>query len=154
MFVSLYDSPVGRLLITADDHALRGIVMAEADAGAENPNALTALAAKQLTEYFAGVRQVFSLPLAFSGTPFQEDVWRALAKIPYGQTVSYGELAKACGHPAAVRAAANAVGKNPFLIVLPCHRVLASRGRLGGFSAGISIKKALLSHENILWREP
>lgn len=152
MFVSFYASPVGLLRITADDHALCGIAKAETDAGEECPNALTSLAKAQLTEYFAGVRQTFTLPLAFSGTSFQKDVWRALAEIPYGQTVSYGELAKACGHPSAIRAAANAVGKNPFLIVWPCHRVLASRGRLGGFSAGISVKKALLSHENILWR--
>ena len=108
-------------------------------------------AERQLAEYFAGKRRRFELPLRLCGTDFRLRVWNALADIPFGSTVSYSGIAAAAGSPKACRAAGNAVGKNPFLIVLPCHRVVASDGTVGGFSADINIKKYLLEFEkNIL----
>lgn len=101
----------------------------------------------QLTEYFRGTRRVFRLPLYLSGTAFQKKVWRRLMKIPYGQTISYAGLARAIGRPNAYRAVANACGQNPLPILIPCHRVIASDGKLGGYSSGLKRKRWLLRHE-------
>lgn len=102
---------------------------------------------RQLMEYFRGTRRVFCLPLDLSGTDFQKKVWRRLMKIPYGQTVSYAELARAIGRPKAYRAVANACGQNPLPILIPCHRVIASDGKLGGYSSRLKRKRWLLRHE-------
>lgn len=105
----------------------------------------------QLDEYFASERQVFDIPLDLStGTPFQIKVWQALLQIPYGQTISYATLAKNIGKPTAFRACANANGKNPISLIVPCHRVIASDGSLGGYTGGIDIKKTLLALEGCL----
>lgn len=105
----------------------------------------------QLDEYFQGVRTQFDIPLDVSfGTPFEQLVWRALQQIPYGQTISYATLASNIGKPTAFRAVANANGKNPISIIIPCHRVIASDGRLGGYTGGVDIKKQLLNLENVL----
>ncbi|MGV8168676.1 MAG: methylated-DNA--[protein]-cysteine S-methyltransferase [Candidatus Nanoarchaeia archaeon] len=98
---------------------------------------------RQINEYISGKRKKFDVKLKFSGTHFQEKVWKEMQKIPYGKTLSYGELAARIGKPKAYRAVANACGKNPLPIIIPCHRVVASDG-LGGYSAGIEIKKKLL----------
>ena len=104
---------------------------------------------------FCGRRQRFDLPLLPRGTEFQRRIWTALAeRVAFGRTVSYGGLAALAGRPSAVRAVGNAVGRNPWVIVVPCHRVLASGGRLGGFSSGLERKRGLLRHERIDWREP
>lgn len=104
-------------------------------------------AAMQMEDYMAGRQVEFDLPLEFRGTPFQTDVWRALTKIPFGETCSYADVAEMIGKPAAMRAVGQANGRNNLPLVVPCHRVIAAGGGIGGFSGGISLKKALLDHE-------
>ena len=101
----------------------------------------------QLLEYFEGKRTAFDLPLDLRGTPFQLEVWRALLAIPYGETRSYAEIARAVGRPAAVRAVGAANGANPIAIVVPCHRVIAADGSLGGYGGGLELKARLLAME-------
>lgn len=104
----------------------------------------------ELNEYFLGKRRMFDIPLDLShGTDFQIKVWQTLCQIPYGQTISYKELAQKLGKPAAHRACANANGKNPISLIVPCHRVIASNGGLGGYTGGIDIKKVLLAIEGV-----
>lgn len=118
---------------------------------AENwPRAKTAAietAAAQLADYFAGRRRAFELPLANIGTPFQRKVWQRLLQIPFGQRLSYGELAANIGQPAASRAVGAAVGRNPWSIVVPCHRVVGSQGQMSGYAGGLERKRALLELE-------
>jgi methylated-DNA-[protein]-cysteine S-methyltransferase len=102
---------------------------------------------RQLTEYFAGDRMEFDLPLAPAGTEFQRAVWNALVKIPYGETCSYSDLARAIGRPAAVRAVGAANGSNPIAIIVPCHRVIGSSGKLVGYGGGLPMKRMLLDLE-------
>lgn len=102
---------------------------------------------RQLKKYFKGIPLDFNCPLDLKGTPFQKKVWAALSKIPYGQTRSYKEIAQWIGHPKAFRAVGNANGKNPIPLIVPCHRVIASHGGLGGFGHGIKVKKQLLDLE-------
>jgi methylated-DNA-[protein]-cysteine S-methyltransferase len=104
---------------------------------------------RQLCEYFAGERRVFSLPLHFSGTAFQRSVWQALLGIPYGETRSYGHIARQIGQPRAVRAVGAANGRNPISIVAPCHRVIGTGGRLTGFAGGLAAKAQLLALEGV-----
>ncbi len=101
----------------------------------------------QLNEYFAGRRQTFSVPLDMRGTPFQKDVWNALLAIPFGETRSYGQLAKQLGNPQATRAVGAANGRNPISIIVPCHRVIGSSGKLTGFAGGLDAKAHLLDLE-------
>jgi methylated-DNA-[protein]-cysteine S-methyltransferase len=103
--------------------------------------------AEQLKEYFAGTRRAFELPLNLVGTPFERQAWLALATIPYGTTVSYGEQARRLGHPRAARAVGAANGRNPVSIVLPCHRVVGVGGALTGYAGGLDAKRTLLEHE-------
>ena len=150
------DSPVGPLMLAADDAGLRHIEFRDnrhpADRtdwhGGEHPILQTA--ETQLAEYFAGSRRDFDLPLAPAGTDFQRSVWQALAKIPYGQTCSYAALARAVGRPKAVRAVGAANGRNPLPIVLPCHRVIGADGSLTGFGGGLPTKQFLLQLEGAL----
>jgi methylated-DNA-[protein]-cysteine S-methyltransferase len=102
---------------------------------------------RQLAEYFKGRRQKFSIPLLLEGTDFQKAVWRQLQKIPFGQTASYGDVARAVGSPKAFRAVGNANNKNPIPLIIPCHRVIGSDGKLVGFGGGIWRKAWLLDHE-------
>jgi len=115
----------------------------------ENPAALSPAVA-QLREYFSRLRREFDLPLDLRGTPFQQQVWAELRKVPYGQTVSYGELARRIGRPAAARAVGQAVGANPVPIIVPCHRVVGADGSLVGYGGGLEIKSALLRLEGVL----
>ena len=103
----------------------------------------------QLSAYLQGTRTTFDLPLAPSGTSFQRRVWKGLTDIPYGQVISYGELARRLGMPGAARAVGQANGANPIPIVIPCHRVISANGTIGGFSSGLAIKRQLLAHEHI-----
>jgi methylated-DNA-[protein]-cysteine S-methyltransferase len=105
------------------------------------------LAATQLAEYFAGDRRQFDLPLDLRGTDFQRDAWRALARVPYGETRTYGEQAEAIGRPGAFRAVGAANGRNPVPIILPCHRIIGASGALTGFGGGLDVKRQLLDHE-------
>jgi methylated-DNA-[protein]-cysteine S-methyltransferase len=105
---------------------------------------------RQLTEYFKGRRQKFSIPLLLEGTDFQKAVWRQLQNIPFGQTASYGDVARAVGSPRAFRAVGNANNKNPIPLIIPCHRVIGSDGKLVGFGGGIWRKEWLLDHEKTI----
>jgi len=113
-------------------------------------SAVIELAIAQLKEYFAGDRQVFDLPLSPTGTEFQSTVWKSLTDIKFGSTVSYSEQATSLGRASAVRAVASANGRNPISIVIPCHRVIAASGGLGGFAGGLDAKRWLLAHEREL----
>lgn len=147
-------SPVGPLLLAASGAALVAIgfrdnrhpVRRSAD-WSEGDNVLLREAERQLSEYFAGVRRTFDIPLAPQGTDFQRQVWDALATIPYGGTWSYRDLAQRIGKPAAVRAVGAANGRNPIPIVLPCHRVIGADGSLTGFGGGLETKAFLLRLE-------
>lgn len=141
------DTPVGYLEIISDGAALTGIRSVGGVEGDISEDKITIEAKRQLAEYFDKKRRRFELPLHLSGTDFQLRVWNALTEIPFGETRSYKDVAEMAGSPKSCRAAGNAVGKNPFLIVLPCHRVIASDGTIGGFSADIRIKKYLLEFE-------
>ena len=115
---------------------------------ADDDQAVALEVVRQLDEYFAGTRQVFDIELDLShGTPFQQMVWQALLQIPYGKTISYGKLATTIGKPTAYRACANANGRNPISLIVPCHRVIASDGGLGGYTGGMGIKRMLLAME-------
>jgi methylated-DNA-[protein]-cysteine S-methyltransferase len=107
----------------------------------------TSLLENQLKEYFEGGRQKFDIKLSSNGTPYQQKVWRELMKVPYGKTVSYGELAKSIGNPEGARSVGMAVHLNPISIIIPCHRVIRSSGEIGGYAGGVYRKKWLLEHE-------
>jgi methylated-DNA-[protein]-cysteine S-methyltransferase len=156
-------SPVGELLLTANEAGLTGIYFEQnrhrrhpapaaipATGGDDAASAILAAARAQLTAYFAGELTVFSLPLAARGTPFQERVWAALRDIGLGETISYAELARRVGQPAAVRAVGGANARNPLPIVVPCHRVIGADGSLTGFGGGVERKRWLLRHEGVL----
>ena len=140
--------PFGLVELTSRDGALTGCRRVWQQ-GEDCPDAVTALAAKELKEYCAGARRDFTVPLNPTGTPFQKTVWAGLRAIPYGESLSYGELARKLGKPGAARAVGGATGANPLLIFTPCHRLLAAGGRLGGFSAGLDAKVWLLALEGI-----
>ena len=148
------DTPIGLLRLVADETGLREIWFSTGrHQRAPHPTWIRAReplaqARQQLEEYFAGVRQQFDLKLHPLGTPFQQEVWWELARIPYGATISYGELARRIKHPQAVRAVGAANGRNPLPIVLPCHRVIGANGSLTGFGGGLPTKQFLLSMES------
>ena len=146
--VRLLPSPIGLLRLSGTDEALREVRLIDAPEPELCPERL-ARAAAELREYFAGTRTEFTVTPAPEGTAFRRAVWRELAAVPYGQTLTYGELAARIGRPTAARAVGQAVGANPCVIVIPCHRVLASNG-LGGFGGGIERKIALLTIEGVL----
>ncbi len=142
-------SPLGALRLHAVADELVGVYLPDQPAppGDERPSKVLDRAAGQLAEYFAGRRRTFDLPLGPRGTGFQALVWRALTRIPYGETRSYGELARSIGRPAASRAVGAANGRNPISIIVPCHRVIASNGALTGYAGGLAAKRWLLDHE-------
>jgi len=150
------DSPVGPLMLAADDHGLRHIEFRDNRHPVNRgdwhggDNAILQATEAQLAEYFAGTRTTFDLPLAPRGTEFQLRVWQALARIPHGSTSTYAEQARAIGSPDAVRAVGAANGRNPLPIVLPCHRVIGADGALVGFGGGLPVKEFLLRLEGAL----
>jgi methylated-DNA-[protein]-cysteine S-methyltransferase len=150
---AVIDSPLGRLLLGGDGEALTLInFLSGRGAMPPKPEWSAAIAPfqepiRQLGAYFAGELREFDLPLAPAGTPFQHKVWQELRRIPFGETRSYGELARRLGMPTAARAVGAANGRNPLPIVVPCHRVIGSDGSLTGFYAGVGVKQALLEHE-------
>jgi methylated-DNA-[protein]-cysteine S-methyltransferase len=153
MITATIDSPIGPLTMTAVDGALTRVHMHEQrhapapSPGAQHDDDSFAAVATQFAEYFAGERTRFDLPLAPAGTPFQRRVWDALCEIPYGETISYGELARRVGSPGAFRAVGLANGRNPLAIIVPCHRVIGADGRLTGYGGGLDRKRWLLEHE-------
>jgi methylated-DNA-[protein]-cysteine S-methyltransferase len=147
------ESPVGPLLLVADNAGLRQILFENGNHPARLESSWVedersfADVIQQLGSYFAGKLKEFDLPLAPEGTPFQLKVWRCLCEIPYGETISYGELACRIGNPNAARAVGLANGSNPIPIVIPCHRVIGSNGKLTGYGGGLPIKEKLLALE-------
>jgi methylated-DNA-[protein]-cysteine S-methyltransferase len=152
----LLTSPLGNVIVAGDREGLRRLDFQRGRYGAisipqeweEDPSfPLLRRAGEQLTAYFEGGRQTFSLPLAPVGTPFQRRVWAELQRIPYGETLSYSQLARRAGRPRAIRGAGAANGKNPISIVIPCHRVMGKDGSLTGYGGGLETKRALLDLE-------
>jgi len=153
MFYSYIDSPVGRLLVAGDGAALHFLSFPSGHKAFEprpdwhRSDAPFAEVRRQLGAYFDGELRHFDLPYHLTGTAFQKSVWTILAQIPFGQTRSYGELARDVGAPKASRAVGAANGANPLPIILPCHRVIGANGSLTGFGGGLPTKKYLLRHE-------
>ena len=155
-FYSLYPSPIGDLLLTSKGEGLTGLYTSEhrlfqslKEQGQERDE-LFGDARQQLAEYFQGERCHFQLPLQAEGTSFQQKVWSLLRNIPFGETRSYLDLAKELGSPKSVRAVGAANGKNPLSIIVPCHRVVGSNGKLTGYAGGLAVKEWLLEHEGAL----
>ena len=147
-------TPVGELTLFASDRGLAGVLWPNElrrirlAPVTENPHhPLLLETERQLKAYFAGELRQFTVPLDFVGTEFQKKVWQALTAIPYGETRSYAEIARAIGHPTAVRAVGAANGRNPISIIAPCHRVIGSNGKLTGFAGGLDAKAILLAIE-------
>jgi methylated-DNA-[protein]-cysteine S-methyltransferase len=142
-------SPVGRLRLVIDRRgSLIGLQFHARSKGRPTSPAAARGIIQQLAEYFSGARRRFDVPMQLHGTPFQQRVWRALARIPYGKKVSYGDIAREIGKPNAARAVGQAVGSNPLPIIIPCHRVIAGDGTLGGFGGGLATKRQLLTLES------
>ena len=145
---SVYDSPVGPLLLTSDGTFLTGLTFGEGTQKQQGgDDEVISLCKRQLDEYFAGWRREFSVPLLASGTRFRQRVWNALQDIPYGETITYQTLAKRIGQPKACRAVGGANHHNPISILIPCHRVVGSNGQLTGYGGGLPIKDFLLTLE-------
>ena len=149
-----YDSPQGRMLLVANGGGLCGVyfdgqkyfprIEGRQDAG----HALLRQAKRELSEYFGGKRRRFELPLAPEGTPFQLSVWKAISAVEFGETSTYGELARRAGSPGSARAAGAATGRNPIGIIVPCHRIVGANGSLTGYAGGLDRKRALLALES------
>lgn len=147
-----YESPIGRLVLECDGDVLIGVWLPNERRHARNdaddvPPVLKETAS-QLDEYFAGERTDFDVRMELDGTDFQREVWTELTRIPYGETISYGELARRVGRPSAPRAVGQANGRNPIPVIVPCHRVLASNG-IGGYGGGLKVKRQLLAVEGV-----
>jgi methylated-DNA-[protein]-cysteine S-methyltransferase len=155
LWFSYLDSPVGKLKLVASDAGLVAVLWEDDDpkrvrlenSMQNNAHPILVLAQKELREYFAGQRNEFSVPLDVRGTRFQSQVWKALRSIPFGETRTYGQIATQLGQPTASRAVGAANGRNPISIVMPCHRVIGSSGKLTGFAGGLEAKAFLLDLE-------
>jgi len=151
-----YDSPHGRMLLVAGDDGLAGVYFdgqkyhpeLEREWRRDARHAVLAQAKRELAEYFAGERKVFDTPLAPEGTPFQKSVWHAISSVAFGETITYDALARRAGFPGSARAAGAATGRNPLTILVPCHRIVGSDGRLTGYAGGLERKRALLALES------
>lgn len=161
LFYSYLQSPIGNIEIKADENSILSISFIDDILGQESvksvlkpfdvktsDNEISLKAKQQLQDYFAKKRTIFDLPLHFSATEFQQKVWSQLQTIPFGKTISYIQLAIDLGDEKCIRAAASANGKNPFAIVVPCHRVIGKDGSLTGYAGGLWRKQCLLEHEN------
>ena len=158
-YFTTIQTPAGELLLLSDGQCLTGMYWTVFErAPAIQPDwqereDLFADAKQQLAEYFAGERKAFDLECSPSGTDFQRAVWQQLMNLPFGITTTYKSIAEAIGKPKAVRAVGTAVGSNPFMIIIPCHRVLPADGRVGGYAGGPASKRSLLALENISYRD-
>jgi methylated-DNA-[protein]-cysteine S-methyltransferase len=154
-YYDLYDSPHGRILLVASDAALAGVYFEgqkyhpQPEAGWRHDAGHAPLrqAKRELAQYFGGERRRFEIALAPEGTPFQRAVWKAIATVDFGTTITYGELARRAGCPGSARAAGAATGRNPIGIIVPCHRIVGSNGSLTGYAGGLDRKRALLALE-------
>ena len=167
MYYTYYKSPFGEIALTANEQGLTALTFVTSKETKskkvegykistipndyqENPEKFTQVC-QQLTEYFNGERKKFDLPLAATGTPFQQKVWHALCSIKQGETKTYGWLAKKIDNEKAVRAVGSANGANPIALIVPCHRVIGSNGKLTGYAGGLALKAKLLMHEGALF---
>lgn len=146
-WVRYYDYPIGRVAIACDEYGITDVTTGGVADAEESETPLIKTAAKQLEEYFYGVRREFDLPLSLCGTEFQKKVWSALLNIPYGAVCSYGDIAKEIGNPKACRAVGGANNKNRIIIIIPCHRVIGADGSLVGYGGGLDVKEKLLTLE-------
>lgn len=153
IYYSCVESPLGELFVHGDDQFVTGLYLPNhkgwpgPDPSWQRSDALFAAVREQLAEYFGGQRQEFDAPLKLAGTPFQRQVWQELVRIPYGTTITYAELARRVGKPAASRAVGHANARNPISILVPCHRVVGAEGRLTGYAGGVDKKRWLLQRE-------
>jgi methylated-DNA-[protein]-cysteine S-methyltransferase len=155
MFYEIIDSPIGKLKLVASPEGLVAILWDDdsprrvrlTDLVESHSDRIILRTETELEEYFAGTREVFTVPLDMRGTPFQKQVWTALRNIPFGETRTYGQLAKQLGNPAATRAVGAANGRNPIAVIVPCHRVIGFSGKLTGFAGGLDAKAHLLNLE-------
>jgi methylated-DNA-[protein]-cysteine S-methyltransferase len=156
IYFTEHDSRLGLILLTSDGERLTGLYFADetrrprVETSGRRESRLSVFEATrcELTEYFLAGRRTFDLDLAPAGTPFDRSVWSEIAQIPYGSTLSYGALAERIGHSSATRAVGAATGRNPIAIVIPCHRVVGTNGRLTGYAGGLDRKRALLAIED------
>ena len=143
----IHDTIIGNLLITGNGNAVTGIWPYKSGIINEASDRITEQAARELDEYFAGKRRIFTVPTFAEGTAFQRSVWAALSLIPYGETRSYGQIAESIGNPKACRAVGNANNRNPIMIIIPCHRVIGADNTLVGYGGGLDVKRKLLELE-------
>lgn len=153
MATRICSTPIGPLRVQASEYGIQSVIFVDAKTEASLtddrvPKGVLSEALNQLEAYFAGTLTDFSLPLDPAGTDFQRTVWKALADIPFGRTLSYGDIARSIGQPKGSQAVGLANGRNPIAIIVPCHRVIASDGKLTGYAGGIERKKWLLRHES------
>ena len=154
-YYDYYHSPRGRMLLVADDTALRGAYFTgqkyhpriEKGWVRDARHILLRQAKRELAEYFDGTRTRFTVKIAPRGTPFQVAVWKAITRVAFGKTIPYAELARRAGHPGGARAAGGATGHNPISIIVPCHRIVGSNGALTGYAGGLTKKRAFLALE-------
>lgn len=148
-YITYLPTPIGQLKITADENAVNSIlfVFNNTKMEKENINSIVAQCKNELAEYFSGKRKEFDVPIRQAGTEFQQKVWNELLKIPYGETVSYEDIAVALGDKKSVRVVGSSNGKNQISIIVPCHRVIGKDGSLTGYAGGMWRKKWLLNHE-------
>jgi len=154
-YYDTFASPHGEMLLVATDAGLAGVYFKgqkyapeRKDWKRDPDHALLKRAKRELAEYFAGRRKRFEVPLDPAGTAFQRKVWNAIARVGFGETISYGELAKRAGHPGSARAAGAATGRNPIGVIVPCHRIMGANGSLTGYAGGLARKRALLQLES------
>ncbi len=143
----VFETPLGKIIAVADEEGLCSLDFDENASASDEENVHLTQLQRELSEYFAGKRKTFDVRLNPKGTPFQRAVWRTLCDIPYGSVISYSQEAQMLSHEKAVRAVANANGKNPIPIIIPCHRVIAKDGGIGGYSGGIWRKEFMLELE-------
>jgi methylated-DNA-[protein]-cysteine S-methyltransferase len=145
--MSIISTPLGNIRISSKEGCLSELRFTDEQTDGEILDQVLLSAKEQLEEYFAGKRRNFDMPIGLGGTDFQRKVWMEVAKIPFGQTTTYMKLSQKLGNPAAIRAVGAAIGANPILVILPCHRILGSDGSLTGYAGGLDRKKALLELE-------
>lgn len=147
VYARTLSSPLGFLTIKSEGSSITELSFGKQVKMDDGNDRIVKQCEKELQECFSGTRTAFTVPFLTKGTDFQKKVWDVIARIPFGKTITYTELAKRAGKPKAIRAAASACGKNPIVVMIPCHRVVSSNGELGGYNGGIKKKQWLLQHE-------
>lgn len=140
-------SPLGNILINSREGCLSELRFTDEGVSGELSEEVLIETKKQLYEYFAGNRKIFNIPIGLGGTGFQQKVWMAVNEIPFGETTTYRKISQEIGNPAAIRAVGAAIGANPILVILPCHRIIGTNGQLTGYAGGLDRKRSLLDLE-------